>query len=109
MPVSLARRIRRIGLLPTRTLEQVLDENELTKLTNARAEGNTKLENEIIMSVYKELQPRRLELSTEQVIAEATKFTTEAQARRLVMRAQEKNARAAHVAKMFSRRIKKAA
>jgi hypothetical protein len=96
-------------LLPTRTLEQVLDENELTKLNNARAEGNTKLENEIIMSVYKEIQPRRLDLSPEQVIAEATKFTTEAKARRLVMRAERKKSRAAHVAKMFSRRIRKTA
>jgi len=76
MPVSLARRLRRIGYLPKLTIDQVVDPNQVKKLQNAAKKP--RLQAAILASIAEEINhPRAMELDP------ADRATVEALVRKL--------------------------
>lgn len=71
MPVSLARRLRRIGYLPKLTIDQIVDANQIKKLQNAAKKP--RLQAAILESISQEINhPRAMVLDpTNLAIAEA--------------------------------------
>lgn len=92
MSTSLARRTRRIGLLPQLSVEEVMDQNMATKLATARkkaANGEpdaVKNLADLEADIARQLAPRRiqrLDLTPEEIAKQAEVLRTEAKAKRI--------------------------
>lgn len=100
MAVSLARRIRRIGLLPQLSIEELMDDNMRSKLANAKARleaatdpaiisAERQRHDEIWAAIKQEVSPlrqRRLELEPADRIKQVADLRGQAKAHRIAMK-----------------------
>lgn len=91
MATSLARRVRRIGLLPQLTIEELMDDNMKTKLKHATEKAESGRPEDVAYlaeltgDIKRQLLPktiRRLNMSPEEKATEAAKLRAEAKAAR---------------------------
>lgn len=95
MSTSLSRRIRRIGLLPQLSIDDVIDENLATKLKHAKEKASSGSEEAVAKladlesDIARQLAPtrvRHLELTTEEVAAQTVSLRAAAKAKRVAAR-----------------------